>query len=508
MPNVASSVLSPGFYLSVNLVAGDQAVGSAPLKALLIAPKGSGGDITAGTEIRRAVAGPDAVSTAVGSGTPGHLAAKAIFKEHPIALVDLIATAEPSGNAATGTITLDDTTPVTVQQTLTSTICGRDITTQWPAGMTDTDAATAHVAEVNAHGSDLPVTAANAGGTSPVITFTAKLKGTWGNDVGLSVSLKGGTGGTAVASGAALSGGTTEMDVTTVLTTIAGTEYQLSGLATSNTDVASASSTSNPGRIKTSFKANATGSAAKLQQAVLGHTGALSAVKTGVAARNYECMEVVHARNMRSLPCELMGAELGARLREEAIDPDVNRSNRKDMPYRATLYTSKDLTTDAPTAAELEDALQSGVSEIVYTDLGEPFVSIPRTTYFKDSGGNTDHRLVFVSQVSSIYAVARDLRAFLPARFPKAKIVPTIVQGDDEIPPFVVDADTVRQVSIARVREWQKLGVVRKDKLDDAVKNGAFSVQVDSGNSSKLNIQIPLSIVPPLTIFDVEVLGV
>src|SRR5262249_27058215 len=143
-----------------------------------------------------------------------------------------------------------------------------------------------------------------------------------------------------------------------------------------------------------------------------------------------------------------------------------------------------------------------------YTTLSEPYVSIPRTTYFKDTGGNPDHRLVYVSQTTSIYAVARDLRSFLPSRFPDAKIVPDLAQGDDEIPPQVVDEGTVRGGAIARVREGQRIGGGRKAKLDAAVKSGASSVKVDSGNASKLNVQIPLSIIPPLTIFDVTVLGV
>jgi hypothetical protein len=40
--NVASSTLTPGFALSVNLTSQDQSIGSAPMKALIIAPEGLG----------------------------------------------------------------------------------------------------------------------------------------------------------------------------------------------------------------------------------------------------------------------------------------------------------------------------------------------------------------------------------------------------------------------------------------------------------------------------------
>jgi phage tail sheath gpL-like len=415
------------------------------------------------------------------------------------------------GVAASKTITFDDSTgtstDVTVAQTVTVEIAGRQIPVQWAPGIGKVAIATALVAAIAAQSGDVPCVATNGGGTLAVVTVTANINGTWGNDISLAASMSGGAGGSVVAGGTALTGGTTEMVLTTALATIIGQEYDLICLATSNADAASAAGTSGPAKVRAQMTTVSTGFGAKLQQCVVGYTSALSSAKTGVAAQNFGPMEYVIARGMRSLPCELAGAETGARLREEGLDPDVNRTNRTDKPYVAVLYTSKTLTTDAFTAPEMEDALQSGLSPVDYNANGAPYVKIPRTTYFKDVNANPDHRLVFVSQVSSVYAVAKDLRTYLPVRFAGAKVVPTLTPGDDEIPPNVVDEDTVTQVALARVRLWQRAGVVRKDKLDAAVKAGTFRCQVDSGNASKMNCQFPTSIVPPLTTFDVSVLG-
>ena len=107
---VAASVRSPGLALSVNLTASAASPGSAGLRGCIMASKGTGlGTITADTELVQGLAGPDDASTRLGAGTPGHLCAKALFAEYPLAQIDLVAPTEPAGNAATATVTFDDT---------------------------------------------------------------------------------------------------------------------------------------------------------------------------------------------------------------------------------------------------------------------------------------------------------------------------------------------------------------------------------------------------------------
>jgi phage tail sheath gpL-like len=501
--NVAPSVLSPGMYLKLDLATGARSA-SAQMKCLLIAPKGSGGTITEDTELVEAAAGAEAVGLLLDPGTPGHLAAKAVFREYPLARVDVICPTAPSGDAATGTVTFDDTTPVTVAQTVTGRICGRVITHTWDAGVTDTAEAALWAAEVNKLDDDLPIVASAVGA---VVTYTAKIDGTWGNDIAYSVALSEGTGGAATAGGTKCTGGTTEYNCTTALGLVTTLEYDLILVVTGNTDAALTSS-SNPLRVKTHIDTYYEGFNALLQQGVYAHTAVLSTFKTGVAAMNSWKMQAVYARGLLSLPCELAGAEVGARMREESKDMNVNRVNRADMPYRAVLYVSRTLTTDRLTDVELEDALQSGISPIKYTPAPQslPYVAIPRTTYFKDSSGNPDSRIVYVSIPTSFHGMGKAIRSYLPERFRESKVVPVLPQNREKVPAMVVDAATVQAVAVAYIRTefCQKRSVANEVELDAAVAAEEFVANVDPVASDKINLLMPISIIPPLRLIDAQ----
>lgn len=502
---VAASVRSPGLALSVNLTASAASPGSAGLRGCIMASKGTGlGTITADTELVQGLAGPDDASTRLGAGTPGHLCAKALFAEYPLAQIDLVAPTEPAGNAATATVTFDDTTPVSSAQTVTLCALGREIQIVWQAAELDTAAATKLVAAVNAQTSDLPITAANGGGTLAVVTLTFKQKGTIGNDGLLYLTVVDGVGGSVVLSGNMGSGtaGTTECVLTTALTTISGREYDFIIPCLSNTDVALASATSGPGRVKTHMRALDQGFSAKLQQAIFGHTGALSGAKTGAAQHDAGEMQYIFFKSGQSLGCEFAGAEAGSRIRERLID---SASNRINTVYRATLYGARDLVANSLTEAEVEDALQSGVTPGTYTFVGEPRVSRPITTYFLDASGNPDNRILDVSRVDGVYDISKDLRSALPAQFPNCKLSADLTSGDDELPEGVVEVRDIKAFTISRLRFWQKRGVCRKDKLDAAIADGTLIVRVNPADDAQCDLVIPLSIVPPLAKFSLAI---
>src|SRR6185369_4098984 len=95
---VSPSVLTPGLYLKVNLVAGTAAPGTGVLRVLELAPKSSGGDLVANSEIRSG-GGESSAAVAFGSGTPGHLAAKQLYAKFGTAQVDFGAPTAGSGSA-------------------------------------------------------------------------------------------------------------------------------------------------------------------------------------------------------------------------------------------------------------------------------------------------------------------------------------------------------------------------------------------------------------------------
>lgn len=254
--------------------------------------------------------------------------------------------------------------------------------------------------------------------------------------------------------------------------------------------------------MKTDIDTRKTGAEAKLQQQVIGATSSLSSLKTGTGAMNDEDSQVVYCLEGQSLPCEFGGAETGARLREESIDP---AKNRIAMKYRAKLYGAYDLSGDKPTATEVEDALFTGITITTYTAANELRPSRPITTYHKDGSGNPDARVLDVSVPTGTYTVAKDLRIALPAEYPQKKLSKDLEPGDDPPPPDVVEVRDVKAFVRQRIRFWIGRGVVRRDKWDAAVADGSYALAVNPSDASQLDIVLPLTIVPPLAKFGVDV---
>ncbi|MEE9395178.1 MAG: hypothetical protein V3W41_22025 [Planctomycetota bacterium] len=495
---VAASVKSPGLFLVVDLLAGQTSPGSATKKALLIAGKAtSSGTITEDTELLEAVAGAAAVGTFLGLGTPGHLAAKALFEEYGLAQVDLVAPLEAAGSVAAQTV-IFATGPPTVSHTLTLFIAGVPVQIVWAAGDTDTVGGDTLEAAINAN-TDLPVTAANVAGT---VTLTAKSAGLWGLDVKTTRTLEDGTTGTVTVGGAALAGGTTEFDISNVLTLVTQKEYDLIGIVTSNADAEDGGATSAPGELKTHIDSLDEGQQAKLQALVMSATGTLAAAKTGTDAMNFGRAQCVFMNDGLALPAQILGAELGARLREESRDPAANRIR---IEYKSTWPTVVDESADALTEPETEDALNNGLTPVSYTATGDPRPERPITTYHLDSGSNPDARLLDTSRVTGTDAVAKDLRVTLPREFEGAKLSEDLQELGDELPAGVVEVRDIKTFIDGRVRFWISLGVVQLAPYAEALDNGTFVVRVNPSDSSQADIVLPIKIVPPLAKFSLVV---
>lgn len=495
---VSPTVRSSGLHLLVQLLAGTSSPGSGALKCLLISPKSSAGTIVADTQVKQSASGEADVGTWLGSGSPGHLAAKRAFEEYPLLSLDVVAPTAPAGVAASATITFA-AGPPTVNWTVTAKICGREIQVVWVAGESDTAGALKLSNAINAMTADLPVTASPALG---VVTVTAKVAGTWGNDISISVTYADGAGGTVTASGAALASGTTEYTATTALTTVSGQEYDFILFCTGNTDAKLASATSGPGRLKTHIDGLDSGANAKLQQGIVGTTGAISGTKTGTGQHNAGFLQYIHCEAGQSLPCEFAGAEMGQRVRERLLDPAANRIN---LPYIATLYGAADLIADKLTDVELEDALFCGVTTVNYDATNQMGPARPITTYHKDGSSNPDDRLLDTSRVDGIYDISKDLRAALPREFPQAKLSADLVVGDDPLPEGIVEVRDVKAFVNTRIRYWISRGVVIRAKYEEALAGGTFIVRVNPTDASQCDLVLPLGIVPPLAKFSLVV---
>ena len=246
---VSPSVLTPGLYLVVDLLASAAAPGVGQLRTLIMSPKSSGGDLTVDTEVRT-IGDADEAATAFGNGTPGHLAAVLLFGQFPSAVVDAIAVTGGGGNASTLVVTFSGSP--TADNTVLVDLMGVQFEVPWLSTDSLTEVALA-VSDAIAER-----TAAIACTGTPVVavlTLDAKLAGPWGNDIIARLTLKGpATGGAAISytsspAAAPLAAGNTEPDYTTALSNVVGEEYHYILPCLSNGDANNAASTSNVRRV-------------------------------------------------------------------------------------------------------------------------------------------------------------------------------------------------------------------------------------------------------------------
>ncbi|HEX4334697.1 MAG TPA: hypothetical protein VH062_02220 [Polyangiaceae bacterium] len=496
---VSPATLTPGVYVSVDLLAGAAGPGSAPLRVLLLAPKASSGNLTVDTEIR-AGGGEATASLAYGSGSVGHLAAKQIYRKYPTAVVDFGA---PTAGTGSATLSITASGSPVADQSVNWLIAGRSIDVPWLAGQSaDTFKANA-IATISSKTTDLPLTA-SSGGTG-VTTLTFKVTGNNGNDCKVRVKLNAAQNGTEAVAGAAtltaLSGGSSDPDYTAIATAAGGKEYHYIVPCLSNVDAQSASGTANAKRIRTIMGNVGSGLNAKLQQCIIASTGALSATKVGAIGLNSPLFEDVDVPNALSLPCEISGREAGARLAVVSIDPAGNRIGE----VLDGIYGSIDPITDNPVLATSEDALGNGVSLVAYNVSGDPVLIRPITTYSLDASGGADRRCLDVQNVDGAFIVVRDIRDNLPLVFPRAKIMRDVPpDGDPPDIEGVIEERDVRAWVVSRIRQvWVKKGVVQLQAFEAAVADGSLIVAVDDGDETQVNLVIPFKIVKPLAKFGV-----
>lgn len=490
---IAPSLKTPGVGVSVNLLAGQNSPGSSALRILMICDKVSTGSGVVDTLYSK-VSGPDEVATKAGPGGRGHLFAIALFKEYGTAQVDLVLAAEPATVNASATLTWAGTPGTTWTYTLR--VCGREYTGSWAAGTTHINQAIAISALVSSKTYELPVTCSDNG--AGVNSFVAKTDGTWGNDIIIEIEITGGATGT-VDGGVVkvtknLASGTSGFDASTALSLVSVDEYDFIECVSGNTELNTSGASTNPARVQAHIDANDTGLSAHLQQAIDGFTGTYANALTAAGYRNFGPVAQAFWQGARSLPCELQGAECGARARERAIDPAVNRIK---MKYIATLYGPVSLVTSTLTAAQVEGCLNAGVTPTQQLVNGDVSPIRPITTYHIDTLSNPDFRLLDVSRVDGIYDVTKDYRSFVGQTWSGFKLAPDTPATSDPLPAKTVRPRTVKAALIERTRIWINKGVVQREAFELAVANGEFIVVIDESDSAQLDVVSPLKIVPP-----------
>jgi phage tail sheath gpL-like len=493
---VSPGTLTPGFYLSVNLIAGSGAPSVGDLRVLLLTPKASTGDLTVDTEIRPGE-GADSAAVAYGVGSLGNLMAQKLYEKFPTAQIDFGA---PTAGSGTATKTVTFTGSPTGNNVVEVSVAGRVFQEAWLAGESASDIRDKVVARLLAETHRLPTTA--AAGSTGAFSISSKVTGVVGNDIKVRVRLLyPATGTEASDSGtfANLTGGTTDASFVDILAAAQGREYHYIVLGISNADAVDTTSSSNVERAIVHVKAYNNGLNAKLQQIIYATTGSLSAAIPGAIARNEGFVQHFHCTNAQGLPGEWAAAEAGDRLRAVSLDPAANRIG--NVLIGTDLYGSANINADKPTPAQCETAIAAGITIASYSANDDVFVVRPVTTYSQSQTGSPDRRLLDVQNVDATYIVARDLRSALPAEFPNAKITKDVPAGGELPPAGVIEERDIKAFVISRLRSWQRSGVVLGSALDTVIANGELSVRVNDSDPTQVDIFVPISIVPPLAKF-------
>ncbi len=493
---VASATLTPGIYITVDLLAGTASPGTGDLKVALIASKSAAGDLTADTEVRASGGEADA-SAGYGVGTVGHLAAKLIYQEHGEAQIDMIA---PTSGTNTATLDLTAAGSPTGTQVVDMDVAGRTGELAWLAGETADQIKQKMIDWIVGKSDDCPATASTGG--VGVTTVDSKVDGNIGNDIKVKAKLRYAQTGTETLIGAvvhtALAGGTTDPDITTALTYLVGKEYHYIVACLSNADAGNVAASNNAKKLYTHIFNLNTGLDAKLQQDIIGYSGAYATAQASTvhanSFNNAEFSQMIECLNALSLPGEIAGRECGGRLAAISLDPAANRIGE----VLGGLYGAPDKNADKPTSPESEACLGNGVSLITYNPMDQVILSRAVTTHSKDAAGGADRRLLDTQNVDAAYIIARDLRATLPIEFANAKIQKDSQPGDEPPPAGVIEERDIKTFIISRLRFWVTEGVVHRASLDAYIAAGKLIVLVDSTDPTQVNMVVPFEILQPL----------
>lgn len=495
---VSPSQLTPGLYMTIDLLAGNSSPGTGVLRAAIIASKTSAGDLTNDTEVR-AGQGPDSAAVAFGTGGPGHLAAKLAYAKYPAAQIDFIS---PVPGAVTATLDITTAGAVgTAGNVIDCDFMGRTFEIAWLSGESADAIKTKIINKVLSLTQDLMCTAVS-GGTG-VTRVNAKLTGNVGADIIVKAKLRNAQTGSETCTGAivatnlvAASG--TDPDLTNAMAALAGKEYAFILGCLSNADVAAISATNNIKRMRVHVDTYNSGLGAKLQQWIVGYTGASA---TGIASMadsdsggNAEEGDFPLCENGRGLPCELGGRELGGCLLAYSNKPNANRIGELFDGY----IGAADKIANMPSLSKSEAAIGGGVSLIGYTPDGAEIAIRPITTHSLDSVGGADRRLLDLQMVTATYIVARDLRSVLPIEFKGVSVVKNLEPGDDPLPSGIVEERDIQAFCLSRLRFWEREGVISRASVDAALANGTLIVQVNPSDATQVDIILPFKIVPPL----------
>lgn len=393
----------PGSQVEFSNVRAISGLPAAQQKILLIGMRSNAGLTSALTPLR--IVSKDQAAQAFGRGSMLHAMVIAALDGNSTTELWAVALDEnAAGVAATWTITL--TGPSTAAGTLAYMIAGQRLQVGVATGDTATAMAANVAAAVNA-ALDLPVSATSA---AAVVTLTARHKGTYGNEIDVRQNhfqgerLPAGVTSTIAAAVA----GATNPDVTTVFAAIGDSWFQNiatgindpTNLTACDTEMVSrwGPARQREGRVYAAF------------------TGTLSATLTFGATRNGIFTTVVGCRKVPSPTWKVAAHVCAVAALSLAADP------ARPLTNLALPGLVGPLTTDAYTATERAQLLNTGISTLKLESSGQMVIERLISCYQLDAYGLPDGSYRDIQTTATLGYIRFAWRQRMSQKFPRAKL--------------------------------------------------------------------------------------
>lgn len=443
-------------------------VGGLMIQHRLVLPGQFNTGKTPTVNVPQMISSADEAVSLYGRGSMLHLMAKkafAIAPYTPIYCIPLTGT----GVAATSTIVV--TTAVTKAGAIALFIAGQKVIVSVAAGDTTSQVATKIQQAINA-ALNLPVTATVATAT---VTLTCRWTGLTGNDIRIQKSLDSGDAKAEPTGGAitinAMTGGTTNPDLTTALSGLGGTWYTSIACpyqdATNLTAIEAAAEARHDPGVKKPFIS------------VFGFNGTRANFQTAVSARNNKFCSWVPVEDSPNMPLEIAAAGAALFAARQQVNPGRPMRGRKLIGIRAGTaaawtYTDEDTTVKAG-GSTTRNNVDGTVTLIDFV-----------TTYTTNTMGAPDDTYRFTAWLGNwqfkLYS--------LDTLFSSDPFVDAVVI-DDKTPAgvsYAISPNVVKGYAIKLVDDlWVPLALTKER---DAVVAG-IRAEIDAGNPGRINALIP-----------------
>lgn len=452
----------------------------------------------------------DDAATLFGYGSELHRMSVAVFAQFPDATLYACPVAEASGTKASVVVTFATTS--TAAFTVRLRLCGLTIDVGVESGASATTIAAAVADAIN----DRPVLPYTAQNSSGAVTITAKHAGPRGSTLVVDAYFVSSTGAetrittSSTSSGAATTGqwssngtvgseialtsGATQDDFTAALAAIEPQRYdRIVGACIDATNIA---------LIVTHVNSQAGPTVQLLEQAVVGSTDTYANAVTLATGRNASRLQVAW-NHATVIPCWEVAAQLcaarlagdssagGARV-GESVDPAANL----DGIELASVLMAR-VVGDQPTATEIENALNNGVTPVGASRSRPGYGMIVRSITSRSLlSGTPNYAVLDTSSVTVPDHVADYLRSDLATTFAGCKVASNSSDGTPPRIANVVTPNIIRAHIGQRLQEMENDGILRD--VEANMRN--LVVEEDSGTPGRVNCEIPAEVIPGLHI--------